>query len=99
MSDLLYASIVGLIFAMMFIYIVYEAIDIYFRDSVDFNMYRFLHKPGTSNGIDLKKEQPEIPLHLQFDIPGYCKIREKAKDAYLKFEDNVADMVEKSKFE
>lgn len=98
MSDLLYASIVVLIFAMMFIYIVYEAIDIYFRDSVDFNMYRFLHKPGTSNGIDLKKEQPEIPLHLQFDIPGYCKIREKAEDAYLKFEDKVADMVDKSKY-
>ena len=81
LSDNLYASVVGLVFALMCIYIMYEAYDIYLRDSVEFENYRFIGGPRGSSGKDIKKEGIDLPFHLQNDLPGYCDLEKKVKDS------------------
>ena len=79
LGEELYAIVVGIIFAFMIIYIVYERYDIYLRDSMDFESYRFLTSP--SNSLSNKqKKNINLPIHLQNDLPGYCQLEKNVKD-------------------
>ena len=79
LGEELYAIVVGIIFAFMIMYIVYECYDIYLRDSMDFESYRFLTSP--SNSLSNKqKKNINLPIHLQNDLPGYCQLEKKVKD-------------------
>lgn len=75
-SDNLYATLVGVIFALMVIYIVYEAFDIYMRDSIDFNVYKFIGESPGSKYRTAKKGKVDLPIHLQSDLPEYCAIQD-----------------------
>ena len=80
-SDELFATLVGVIFAFMVVYIVYEAIDIYMRDSIDFSVYRFIGESPGSKYRSMKKDSIDLPIHLQNDLPEYCAIQDSVNKA------------------
>lgn len=88
-SDELFVTLVGVILAFMIVYIVYEAIDIYMRDSIDFSVYRFIGESPDSKYRSMKKDSVDIPIHLQKDLPGYCATQDSVNEALQLKESNV----------
>lgn len=77
---------VAIMMAVIFLYGIYSVYDMYMRDDIDFDVYKY-HSNRPSVGIRQNdKNTVDIPVDIKFDIPGYCKL----KDRYLELQQSVS---------
>ena len=74
LPEKLFVALIGTIFAIMFIYFVYESLNIYFRDSRNFDEYTYLANGTSGHGMKKDVVDEDIHLYLQNDLPGFCDI-------------------------
>jgi hypothetical protein len=76
-NEFIFIFFIAIMMTIIFFYSVYSAYDMYMRDDIDFDSYRYI-KPSV--GIrNNDKQNIDIPIELKYDIPGICDI----KDEYL----------------
>ena len=73
LSEFVFSALIGLGFAILFIYIIISLWDMSRRDRRYYDEYLFLSFQGKS-GTDDDGENVNLPLHLRPDIPSYCSI-------------------------
>lgn len=73
LSEFVFSALIGLGFAILFIYIIISLWDMSRRDRRYYDEYLFLNFQGKSGTGD-DGENVNLPLHLRPDIPSYCSI-------------------------
>ena len=68
-NENVFIVLIGILLAILIIYLIYEMIDIFMRDNRDFDQYKYNTMPSVST---LKKNNANIPIELKADIPDYC---------------------------
>jgi hypothetical protein len=73
LTEFIFSALIGLGFAILFIYIIISLWDMSRRDRRYYDEYLFLNFQGKSGTGD-DGENVNLPLHLRPDIPSYCSI-------------------------